>query len=70
MSKFATGAARANVAKFLVDERERLSLHIYLSEMPGGDEFGLLKPEDRELGARFVRWCADHDITVWQDDED
>lgn len=53
------------IKQFTKDKNKQKSLEIFLSELPIGDEYGLLTDEEWNLGERFVNWCVSHG--VWRE---
>ena len=63
---YATEEAINAVKDFTSIVANRHSLHMYLSEIPIGDEYGVLTPSDYLIGDLFEKWCKDNNIKVWE----
>lgn len=65
---YATQAARDAIAQFTTDEAERTTLALWLSEIPIGDEYGMLSEDQWKLGFKFQGWAEQRGIVVFRDE--
>lgn len=64
----ATSEALAEVDQFTSSESEQEAIKVFLSEIPIGDEYGVLSEEDHILGEKFFKHCEAKGIKLWSEE--